>query len=186
MEEVVSVQSREEFELLFKTHYSALCAYANQFLKDVDAAEEVVQEVMFKVWTNRATIEFTTSAKSYLYRAVRNGCLNVIKHMNVREEFKRERGREGELEGASEDKLIVTELQQKIEEAIEKLPIERRKIFILSRYEGLTYQQIAEKLHISVKTVENQMGKALKTLREELSEYLPWLILFFFHFFKDK
>jgi RNA polymerase sigma-70 factor (ECF subfamily) len=183
--EDLQFQTREEFEILFKTHYSPLCAYANQFLKDVDAAEEVVQEVMFKLWTNRKSIIITTSIKSYLFRAVRNGCLNVIKHLNVREEYKRERGQEGESVDDGGDTLIISELQQKIREAIDQLPMERRKVFILSRYDGMTYQQIAEKLDISVKTVENQMGKALKTLREELAEYLPWLILFFFDVFKD-
>jgi RNA polymerase sigma-70 factor (ECF subfamily) len=179
------IESRTDFEQLFRAHYSPLCAYANHFLKDVDAAEEVVQEVMFRLWTNRETLVITTSMKSYLFRAVRNGCLNVIKHMNVREEFRR--AREMEMEGSEvfEDSLIVSELQVKIREAIERLPTERRKVFIMSRYDGLTYQQIADKLSISVKTVENQMGKALKYLREELSEYLPWLILFFYDIFRN-
>ena len=81
--------------------------------------------------------------------------------------------------------MIVAELEQKIREAIDHLPLERRKVFILSRYEGLTYIQIAGKLGISVKTVENQMGKALKSLREELSDYLPFLILFLFDWFNN-
>jgi len=79
--------------------------------------------------------------------------------------------------------MIISELEVRIREAIDRLPVERRKVFILSRYDGMSYNQIAEKLGISVKTVENQMGKALKTLREELSDYLPWLFLFFFDLF---
>ena len=181
-----TIETKADFEQLFKTHYSALCAYANHFLKDVDAAEEVVQEVMFKLWSNRSTIIISSSVKSYLFRAVRNGCLNVIKHLAIREEYHRGRGKEGDVADDAMDTLVVSELQQKIREAIDKLPLERRKVFIMSRYDGLTYQQIADKLSISVKTVENQMGKALKTLREELSEYLPWVILFFFDVFRDK
>ncbi len=82
--------------------------------------------------------------------------------------------------------MVASELEEKIREAIDCLPLERRKIFIMSRYDNLTYAEIAAKLGISVKTVENQMGKALKTLREELSEYLPWLVLFFFEVFRGQ
>ena len=179
------IETKADFELLFRSNYSPLCAYANGFLKDTDASEEVVQEVMFKIWTNRKSLQINTSVKSYLFRAVRNGCLNVIKHRNIREEYKSFRETENEPAWNSyEDSMIISELEIKIRDSIDHLPMERRKVFIMSRYDGLTYQQIAEKLNLSVKTVENQMGKALKTLREELSEYLPWLILFFFDIFR--
>ena len=109
----------------------------------------------------------------------------VLKHLDIREEYKAVRERDiQESQRSKEDEMIVSELELKIREAIDRLPMERRKVFIMSRYDGLTYNQIAEKLGISVKTVENQMGKALKTLRVELSEYLPWLILFFTDLFK--
>ena len=180
------IETRQEFEVLFRNNYGPLCSYANQFLKDLDAAEEVVQEVMFKLWTNRNTIVIETSVKGYLFRAVRNGCLNVIKHLNIREQYKTIKESEPPPSWNSfEDHIIVSELQIKIREAIDHLPVERKKVFIMSRYDGLTYQQIATKLNISVKTVENQMGAALKTLRLELSDYLPWLILFFFDLFKS-
>ncbi|MCX6306308.1 MAG: RNA polymerase sigma-70 factor [Bacteroidetes bacterium] len=180
----LQIKSKADFEVLFKTHYSPLCAYANGFLRDKDAAEEVVQEVMFRIWTCRNTLAIESSVRSYLYRAVRNGCLNILKHLNVRDEYKSFRERQGEAtQRSQEDIMILSELEQKIREAIDRLPLERRRVFILSRYDGLTYNQIAEKLNISVKTVENQMGKALKTLRTELSDYLPWLILFFYDVF---
>jgi RNA polymerase sigma-70 factor (ECF subfamily) len=180
----IQIKTRADFEVMFKTHYSALCSYAHGFLKDPDAAEEVVQEVMFRVWTGRESIVIETSLRSYLFRAVRNGCMNVLKHLNIREEYKSFREREmGETQRSKEDEMIVSELEQKIREAIDHLPVERRKVFILSRYDGLTYGQIAEKLGLSVKTVENQMGKALKSLREELSDYLPWVALFFWKIF---
>ena len=164
--------------MLFRSHYSDLCAYANVYLKDPDASEEVVQEVFFKLWSKRDTIEITSSKQSYLFRAVRNGSLNLIKHINIREEYKAYNKREisyGETEHY--DEVIASELEQKISKAIEELPTERRKIFILSRYEGLKYSEIAEKLGISPKTVENQMGKALKYMREHLKEYLTILII---------
>ncbi len=179
------ISSKAEFEQLFHAFYSHLCAYANQFLKDLPAAEEVVQEVMFRVWINRESIVFRTSPKHYLFRAVRNGCLNLIRHLESREDYRNHMDqRPQEWEHSHEDTLIISELQQKIREAVDSLPMERKKVFILSRYEGLSYPQIASKLGISVKTVENQMGKALKYLRVELADYLPWVILFFHDFFR--
>jgi RNA polymerase sigma-70 factor (ECF subfamily) len=179
------IKTRGDFEALFKMHYGSLCSYACNFLKDPDAAEEVVQEVMFKVWTGRETLVFDTSVKSYLFRAVRNACMNVIKHQKVREDYRSWREHTGDDTGLSqEDAMIATELEEKIREAIDRLPLGRRKVFVMSRYEGLTYPQIAGKLDISVKTVENQMGQALKTLREELKDYLPWVVLFFGEIFR--
>ncbi len=179
------IESKADFEKLFNLHYSNLCAYANNFLKDVDASEEVVQEVLFKLWTNRESIIITSSIQSYLFRAVRNASLNVLKHVNIREDYKVQHEYERDNELSSEDEMIVSELDQKIRMAIGQLPIERKKVFILSRYDGLKYKEIADKLNISVSTVENQMVKALKFLREELKDYLPWIILFFSDFFKN-
>jgi RNA polymerase sigma-70 factor, ECF subfamily len=180
------IRTRADFEGLFRTNYSALCSYAVNFLKDLDASEEIVQEVMFKLWINREKIIFGTSAKSYLFRAVRNSCLNLLKHMNVREEYRAARESQmEELQRSREDEVIVSELEQKIREAVDRLPLERRKVFVMSRYEGMTYAEIAGKLGISVKTVENQMSSALRSLRTELADYLPWLVLFFFNVFRD-
>lgn len=172
------IRTRADFEELFKSQYSPLCSYANQFLKDLDAAEEVVQEVMFKIWTSRDTLVIGTSMKSYLFRAVRNGCMNVIKHHKVREEYRAWRENEGDSHHRSmEEDMIASELGQRIRVAIDHLPMERRKVFIMSRYDGMTYAQIADKLNISVKTVENQMGKSLKSLREDLKDYLPLVLV---------
>jgi RNA polymerase sigma-70 factor (ECF subfamily) len=177
--------SRTDFEMLFKSHYSSLCSYANGFLKDIDASEEVVQEVMFKLWTGRETLVIESSMKGYLFRAVRNSCMNTFKHLKIRDEYKVYHESQGmECQRSLEDEMIITELEQKVRLAIDNLPLERRKVFIMSRYDGLTYIQIAQKLGISVKTVENQMGKALKSLREELADYLPWVVLFLFDIFR--
>lgn len=181
----LKIESKADFEKLFNDHYSNMCAYANNFLKDVDASEEVVQEVLFKLWTNRESIIITSSVQSYLFRAVRNASLNVLKHVNIREDYKVQHEYERDDELSSEDEMIVSELDQKIRAAIDQLPMERKKVFILSRYDGLKYKEIADKLNISVSTVENQMVKALKFLREELKDYLPWIILFFGNLFKN-
>jgi len=183
---ITRIRTRTDFEQLFKENYNALCSYANNFLRDLDASEEIVQEVMFRLWINRETIVFGSSSRSYLFRSVRNGCLNLLKHMNVREEYRAAREAQlQEFQRSHEDELIISELGQKIRDAVDRLPTERKKVFIMSRYEGLTYAEIAARLNLSVKTVENQMSSALRTLREELADYLPWLLLFFFDLFRN-
>ncbi|GAB7087373.1 RNA polymerase sigma-70 factor [Marinifilum fragile] len=179
--------SREDFESLFNDHYSRLCAYAYNFLKEQEASEEIVQEAFFKLWIKRKDIVIESSMESYLYRAVRNASLNLIKHINIREKYKEYNQEEIEYdEQIDRDPLNASELELKIRASIDLLPEQRKKIFILSRYEQLKYREIAEHLGISVKTVENQMGKALKFLREELADYLPLIVLFFNHFFNGE
>jgi RNA polymerase sigma-70 factor (ECF subfamily) len=176
-----------DFEKLFKSQYSKLCSYANLFLNDPDAAEDVVQEVFFKLWKNREELSITTTLKSYLFRAVRNGCMNVIEHLTVRDAYKAVNEEDiKNYEAHHVDEAIVTELEQRIRESIDQLPTERRKIFILSRFEGLKYREIADQLNISVKTVENQMYQALRFLRENLVEYLPLILLIFKGLFRDE
>ena len=179
--------NRKDFEALFNDHYSRLCAYAYNFLKEQEGSEEIAQEVFFKLWINRTDIKIESSMESYLYRSVRNACLNLIKHINVREKYKEHNQEEIEYsEQIDRDPMNASELELKIRASIDLLPEQRKKIFILSRYEQLKYKEIAEQLGLSVKTVENQMGKALQFLRKELAEYLPLILLFFQQFFNGE
>jgi RNA polymerase sigma-70 factor (ECF subfamily) len=170
----ILIPDKPAFELLFREYYGDLCSFACSFLKDLPASEEIVQDIFFNLWTKRDVIEIKTSIKSYLYQSTRNRCLNTIKHIEVREKYKlfNEEQRSYN-ESIEEDPMIESELAQRIENAIEALPRERKRIFKMSRYEGLKYREIAEELDISQKTVENQMGKALRFLKEQLIEYLP-------------
>ncbi len=166
------------FEMLFRTYYEPLCNYAYSFLRDKEDAEEVVQSTFLLVWEKRETLEIRTSLKSYLYAMVRNACLNVLKHQKIRQRHEEE---ETALAERSRDAIAHTvagnELEQRIQEAVEQLPEQCRMVFKLSRFEELKYSEIAEQLNISVKTVENHMGKALRIMRERLKEYLPVIIL---------
>jgi RNA polymerase sigma-70 factor (ECF subfamily) len=184
---VAAIDDIAGFEKQFRAHYSKLCSYACLFLNDPDAAEDVVQEVFFKLWNNRAEITINTSVKSYLFRAVRNGCMNVIDHISIRDAYKvvnEEDIRSSEKNHV--DEAIVSELEQRIRETIDQLPVERRRIFIMSRFDGLKYREIAGQLNISVKTVENQMYQALRFLREKLADYLPLILLLFKGLFRDE
>ncbi len=175
----VRITDLKAYEELFRTHYGNLCSYANKYLEELEAAEEIVQDVFVKLWENRETLEITTNVQSYLFRAVRNSCLNLIKHINIREEYKVYN--EQELKNRQhflDDEIHASELEEKIREAIELLPVERRRVFVMSRYDGLKYKEIAEKLDISGKTVENQMGKAIKFLKEKLSGYITVTVIY--------
>jgi len=166
------------FEMLFRTYYQPLCHYAYTFVQDRDEAEEIVQSTFLSVWEKKSTLEIRTSVKPYLYAMVRNACLNVIKHEKIKQQHV-----DGELAVAERSvesvarTVMASELETRIYEAMEKLPEQCRIIFKLSRFEELKYAEIAEQLNLSVKTVENQMGKALKIMREQLRDYLPILVV---------
>jgi len=172
------------FEGVFKTHYKELILHALRFVEDEEEAEEIVQALFLDIWNKRAELQINTSLRSYLYTSVRNTCLNFIKHKKVEYKYKEHNAHLiTEESGTEKDSLVQQELAEKIDQAISKLPPERQKVFKMSRYEGLKYKEIAEQMNISVKTVENQMGKALKFLREELVEFLPLLFIFFRQFY---
>ena len=183
---ITDIKTRKGFEQLFHTHYNELCSYANMFLNDLDAAEEIVQELFVKFWENKEKINISSSARSYLFRSVRNSCLNFIKHQKIEESYKKYNEEVRESESISvDDEYEGSELEIKIRKAIDQLPPERKKVFIMSRFEGLKYKEIAEKQGISIKTVENQMGKAIKFLRQELSDYTTFITLLLLQIFNE-
>jgi len=158
------------FEEVFNEYYTSLCYYALKYVDDPDQSEEIVQNTFVKFWNKREQIRIAGSLRSYLYQAVKNESLNHIKHLKVVKSFEGSHQNKNQSDGS--DILITQELQNKIDGSLAKLPVERKKIFLMSRNEGLKYREIAEKLGISIKTVENQMGKALKLFRSELIDYL--------------
>ncbi len=172
------ISDKRSFESLFHLHYSDLCSYAHHFIKDFAASEEIVQDLFVNLWAKKDNLEIKSSLKSYLFQSTKNRCLNLIKHIEVRENYKGiNKERREEQENIAGNEMEAAELSAKIENAISSLPTERQKIFRMSRFEDLKYKEIAEELEISIKTVENQMGKALKYLRGELADYLPLFLI---------
>ncbi len=165
---------KKAFEKLFKTYYNYLCAFATNIIEDEISAEEIVQDFFVKLWEKRDQIFIETSVKNYLFRSVKNLCLNHIKHNIIKTEHARRILAETDSNDYSHY-YIEVDLKKEIEESIDALPEKRREIFRLSREEGLKYREIAEKLNISIKTVEAQMGLAIKTLREKLKKYNTFL-----------
>ncbi len=168
---------KQVFEQVFKNYYQLLCNYACAKVNDMDEAEEIVQNTFYNIWNKREVLEVRTSLKSYLYRAVHNDCLNKIKHGKVRQMYAADYKATVSMghEDASKQ-LHGKELSAMINKAIDSLPEQCGNVFKLSRFENMKYNEIAEYLDISVKTVENHMGKALRLLREQLKDYLPALI----------
>ncbi|WP_300355642.1 RNA polymerase sigma-70 factor [Fluviicola sp.] len=166
------------FEMVFRDYYKPLVRYGNTFLKDSDETEDVVQQVFVSLWEKRTQLDIHTSIRAVLYKSVQNACLNKIKHLKVRDTYAEEMMAVAVPEETS-DPVQVNELNERIQQALESMPEQCGRIFKMSRFEQLRYQEIADQLGLSVKTVENQMGKALKIVREELKDYLPILILFF-------
>jgi RNA polymerase sigma-70 factor (ECF subfamily) len=167
------------FEQVFKTHFKRLHAYAFTILRDEAEAEEMVQQVFFKLWDRNENLSLSGSVSAYLYRAVHNESLNYIKRQKVRSDHQLHiaYSMKNEVENPAK-KILTGELEKKIHSALNELPEQCRTIFQMSRFDELKYREIADKLGISVKTVENQMGKALKMLREKLVDFLVFILLF--------
>jgi len=181
--------NKTAFETLYRANYSNLCDLVNRYIDSPDISEELVQDLFLSIWNMKDTWNPPTCGlRSYLYRGAKNRALDYIKHQEVKKRYLKEKNIEIENEYLltisnpdpnlyRSDEDSDEELANKIEEAIGRLPERGKTIFNLSRDDGLTYREIADVLDISVKTVETQMGRSLKKLREYLSDYLPMLTL---------
>jgi RNA polymerase sigma-70 factor (ECF subfamily) len=160
-----------QFESLFRSSYISLVRYAKTLIKDQDTAEEVVQDLFCTIWKDREKIRIESSLNGYLFRAVHNRCLHLIDHNRVVLKHAEEMSLQQEESPENpSDILNYKELQAKIASILERLPERCGQIFYLNRFEGLKYNEIAKKLSVSIKTVEANMGRALKEFRKELSE----------------
>jgi RNA polymerase sigma-70 factor, ECF subfamily len=176
---LLTQKDESAFEQVFKTYFKSLHAYAYTLLKDDMEAEEMVQRVFFKLWDRAEHLSFSGSVAAYLYRAVHNESLNHLKHLQVRSRHQLHVAYSMKQQVNESVKTISKELESKFQGALNELPEQCRTIFQMSRFEDMKYREIAEKLDISIKTVENQMGKALKILRIKLVEFLPLIFLLF-------
>ena len=177
MEVIIEIDA-QAIDRLFHEHYEGLSRYAYSILKDQSAAEDLVQQLFITLWEKREDLEISSDPRSYLYRSTYNRCLNEVKrikrrgvHTDATEEYGLESGAD------TSQRVLGKELEDRIESAIQTLPEKCGEVFRMSRFKELSYKEIAEKLDISTKTVENHMGKALRLMREELKDYLPLIVI---------
>jgi RNA polymerase sigma-70 factor (ECF subfamily) len=169
----ISLGNLKAYEMLFRQYYQMLCGYSLKFVGDPDVAEEIVQDLFYTLWEKRMELQINTSVKSYLFSAVHNRCLKFIEHRNVEQKYRSYYlQHESEIDSEPFDSANVIEMQQIINKTLDSLPERCGRIFRLNRFEGLKYHEIANKLSISIKTVEANMGKALKILRKNLKDFV--------------
>ncbi|MFH0895262.1 MAG: RNA polymerase sigma-70 factor [Bacteroidota bacterium] len=163
---------------MFKSNFKGLCYFALKYVKDMDTAREIVQEAFLNMWEKRDGMDPNRSVNSYITTSVHNRCLNYLRD---NKKFNRNLL---DLEGlllisdkSPADRMVENELAEKIQAALNELPEKCREVFLLSRNENLKYQEIADRLGISIKTVETQMSKALAHMRVQLADYRTVLLL---------
>ncbi|MFZ1750666.1 MAG: RNA polymerase sigma-70 factor [Saprospiraceae bacterium] len=162
------------FEELFKEHYDGMYRYCQTMVNDISEVEDIIQGVFTDLWQDRHKLVIHTSIQAFLYKGVYFKCMNNIKHAKVAQKYVRSTpDHESHMVG---DTMIYQEVAEKIDQVMRTLPEQCRKIFAMSRFDGLRYKEIAETLQLSPKTIENQMGKALKTMRVALSEYIHIIV----------
>lgn len=161
------------FDTIFRTYYPRLVLLAQGMLGERAPAEELAQDVMLELWRRRETLTVDTSLHGYLYRATRNRTLNYLRHEKVVQHGSVYAVPETVVQPAADRDLTETELDIALRQAMRQLPPRCREVFELSRVHGLKYAEIAATLDISIKTVEAQMGKALRILREQMAPWLP-------------
>ena len=165
--------SKKQFSEYYHSYYRQLCLHALHFMCDTDEAEDVVQETFVNLWDKREQLETIKSVKAYLYTAVRNNCLTRIRDAKPTTSLDKLSGEEFLTE---DEQMERAEMEARVWKMIDELPERQREIFLMAKRDGMAYREIAEETGLSVKTVENHVTRALKSLRQKD----PNTFLFFF------
>ncbi len=175
----IQAKNKIVFDFIFHYYYSGLCAFAEKITGNRKTAEDIVQDLFVNLWVKNNQIVISTSLKNYLFTSVKNRSLDFLKH----EKTKAKRLKDMPIPPPPDDMpnllFAESELTHIVEECLDRLPPRCKEIFILSRFDGLKNQEIADKLGISKRTVELQVSNALKSLRSNLKPYLPVFLLYF-------
>lgn len=171
----------KEFNKLYTDYYGLFVRFARTYILDEEDAEDIVMEGLIYYWENRGKLTDQSNIPAYILETIKHKCLNYLRHQRVREETEQyltehqtrvNNLRIATLEACDPQEIFSNEAQRLIQEALNSLPEKTREIFILSRYEGNSYQEIAKQYSLSVKSVEFHISKALKILRAKLKDYL--------------
>lgn len=158
-----------DLEKMYKAHYKSLRNVVENIVGDKEASHDIVQDVFLKLWSKKENVDLIRNQKAYLTRSVINSSLT---YLETNKDRVRLSGIDVEAAGSPETGIMAKELEARIEVALAGLPPKCKAIFVLSRFEGMKYKEIADHLDVSEKTVENQVGIALKKMREDLKPYI--------------
>lgn len=168
--------SHEAFVKIFRQYYANLVRFTARFIPDKSTCEDIVQEAFIRVWINRKKLETDTSIRSYLISLVQNLALNELRHRKVKMLYE-DMNHETILSLSPDEHMFFSELSDAYETALAKLDPEVRETLMLSRQEKLKYSEIAQRLNISVRTVESRISKAIKYLQHNLQIYKSLILL---------
>ncbi len=166
------------FEILFRHYYPGLVIYASKFVQDRTEAEEIVQEFFIRLWEKHHKVKSSSTLKSYVFQSVKNSSLNYIRDKKVSLPIIEELVQKSNSELIfNQDLYVASELQRKIESAVNNLPEKCREVFLMSRFRNMKNDEIAQELNISKRTVETHISNAIKVLKTELKDFLILLIM---------
>jgi RNA polymerase sigma-70 factor, ECF subfamily len=178
--------NRKIFEQVFRKYYSLLCFEARGYIKSNDLAEEIVCDIFTRVWQNRETLDIRVSLRDYLVKAVHNNCIDYYRQLKRQDNIKTSLETTGQtlytlvdLGETPLDYILTRELEERIQNVIESLPPQYKKAFKLSRFNDLTYDEIAIEMQISVNSVKTNIKNALAFLRKELSDLFVLMLMLF-------
>lgn len=165
--------NKKIFAYLFQYYYSGMVFFVMKYVNEKEIAEDIVQDFFVRLWDQHENLEIESSIKAYFFSSVKNRCIDHLRHIKIKDKSTKILYEQVQTLSDERNLLIESELRIQINAAIDKLPPACREIFILNRFERLKASEIAEMKGISVRTVEGQIGKALKILKKELRIYLP-------------
>lgn len=169
---------REAFRELFFDFYPSLCVFAQRYISSPEACEDIVQDTFFYLWKNRKRIEITSSFRNFLITSVKNSSIDYLRKQSVRQHYI-EKQIVSDIADTPETIYTIRELEEMFNAALAQIPENARRAFQMSRFENMTYNQIAEEMSVSPKTVEAYISKALTLLRAELKDYLLVVLIMY-------
>lgn len=184
LQQELSQGGEKAFGEVFQLYFKVLTVFAKKFVGDLQVAEDLVQEVLVKLYENRKSVQFHTSLKAFLFQSVRNKCIDHLRSVKSKSDHHDQIKQATQAEQFDfGDTMLQAELEERIYNAINDLPTQCQEVFKMSRLEGKKNQEIADLLKISKRTVETQISNALKRLRKDVYQYLKLLIVTFLNFF---
>jgi len=179
----ISAGNMLAFDELYRKYSNRLFRFSFSILKTTDEAENITQDVFLKLWLNRKKVEKGSSVKYYIFTIAYNSAISIIREKVKESQFiEYVKTLQDSIQNSVDLQIEYNELDEKLNEIINALPVRQREVYLLHRVEGLNYSEISERLHISGNTVENHMSRALKAIRVKIENYSLLAILFCYLF----